>query len=125
MACLLLSFWHLLYEDPGHFSPACVSVSILLPHVAVANPESHSHFSFVNVIAVTFNVSVSVKVVQGAFACLHVEDTVNRPRGAALGAIEGEIPAATAAVTVVNPEVASKVNMEGSVCIVLHEVTVL
>ena len=94
-----------------------------MAHVAVSNPESHSHLSLVNVITVTFNVAVTVKIMVPA--CLHVECTVNRPRRAALGAIEGEIPAATALVTVVNPEVTSKVNMEGSVCVVLHEVTVL
>ena len=67
--------------------------------------------------------AVTAKVV--VLAGLHVECTVNRPRRAALGAIEGEIPTATAAVTVVNPEVTSKVNMEGSVCEVLHKFTVL
>ena len=124
MTCLLLSFWHLFYEDPGHFTPACVRVGTFLA-TTPSNPESHSHLSFVNVIAVTFNVAVTVKIVQGAFANSHVEYTVNRPRRAALGAIEGEIPAAAAVVTVVNPEVTSKVNMEGSVCVVLHEITVL
>ena len=91
----------------------------------LSNPESHSHLSFVNVIAVTFNVAVTVKIVRGTLACSHIECTVNRPRRAALGAIEGEIPAAAAVVTVVNPEVTSKVNMEGSVCVVLHKITVL
>ena len=67
--------------------------------------------------------AVTVKVV--VLAGLHVECTVNGPRRAALGAIEGEIPTATAAVTVVNPEITSKVNMEGSVCEVLHKFTVL
>jgi len=93
--------------------------------VAVAHPESYSHFSLVNVVTVTFNVAVTMKILCRAFAKSHVECTLNRPRRAALGAIEGEIPAATAVVKVVNPEVTSKVNMEGSVCVVLHEVTVL
>ena len=55
----------------------------------------------------------------------HVERTVNGARRAALGAIEGEIPTTTAAVTESNPEVTSKVDMEGSVCEVLHKFTVL
>ena len=76
-----------------------------------------------NVIAVTFNVAVTVKVVVPPSQ--RVEYTVNRPRRAALGAIELEIPAATAAVTEANPEVTSKVDMEGSVCVLLHEFTVL
>ena len=55
----------------------------------------------------------------------HVVETLDRSRRAALGAIEGEIPTATAVVTSINPEVTSKVNMEGSVCEVLHKFTVL
>ena len=42
-----------------------------------------------------------------------------------LGAIEGKIPTTTAVVTISNPEGTSKVNMEGSVCEVLHKFTVL
>ena len=55
----------------------------------------------------------------------HVERAINGARRAALGAIEGEIPTTTAVVTPTNPEVSSKVNMEGSVCEVLHKFTVL
>ena len=56
---------------------------------------------------------------------VHVECTINRPRRAAFGAIEFEIPAVTAAVTEGNPEVTSKVDMEGSVCVLFYEFTVL
>ena len=76
-----------------------------------------------DVVTVTFNMAVTVKIVVPAG--LHVEHAVNGARRAALGAIEGEIPTATAVVTGMNPEVTSKVNMEGSVCKVLHKVTVL
>jgi len=103
--------------------PTGSCVSNLVASGTLSNPESHSHLSLVNVITVTFNVAVTVKIV--APSGCHVECTVNRPRRAAHCAIEGEIPAATAVVTVMNPEVASKVNMEGSVCKVLHKVTVL
>ena len=58
-------------------------------------------------------------------AGLHVEDTVNGARRAALGAIEGKVPTTTAVVTVMNPEVTSKVNIEGSVCEVLGKFIVL
>jgi len=91
--------------------------------VATSNPESHSHLSLVDVITVTFNMAVTNKIV--LLAGLHVERTVNGARRAALGVIEGEIPTTTAAVAIINPEVTSKVNMEGSVCEVLHKVTVL
>ena len=93
---------HLFNEDPGH-SPASVRVSILVASVAVSNPESHSHLSFVNVVTVTFNMAVTMKIV--VLAGCHVERAVDRPRRAVLGAIEGEIPTATAVVTSINPEV--------------------
>ena len=119
---LLLSFWNLFNEDPGHCPPACERVSILVAS-ATSNPESHSHLSLVDVIAVTFNMAVTVKIV--VFAVCHVERTANGARSAALSAIKGEIPTTTAVVTSINPEVTSKVNMEGSVCEVLHKFTVL
>ena len=121
---LLLSFWNLFNEDPGHCPPACERVSIcILVASATSNPESHSHLSLVDVIAVTFNMAVTVKIV--VFAVCHVERTANGARSAALSAIKGEIPTTTAVVTSINPEVTSKVNMEGSVCEVLHKFTVL
>ena len=103
--------------------PTSVGVTKLLSCDALSNRESHSHLSFLNVIAVTFNVAVTVKIVVSA--CLHVECTVNSSRRTTLGSIEGEIPAATAAVTSFNPEVTSIADMEGSVRVFLHKVTVL
>ena len=91
--------------------------------VATTNPESHSHLSLVDVITVTFNMAVTVKIV--VLPGLHVQCTVNGARRAALGAIEGKIPTTTAEVTSSNPEVTSKINMEGSVCEVLGKFTVL
>lgn len=103
--------------------PAGIRVSTLMASNTLSNPESHSHLSLVNVATVTFNMAVAMKIV--VFAGSHVERAVNRARRAALGAIEGEIPTATATVTSMNPEVTSKVDMEGSVCEVLHELAVL
>ncbi len=68
---------------------------------------------------------MAVTVDVAALALCHVEHTLNRSRRAALGAIEGEIPTATAVVTSMNPEVSSKINMEGSVGEVLRKFTVL
>ena len=56
---------------------------------------------------------------------VQIECAVNSSRRAALGSIEGEIPATTAVVTSVNPEVTSIVDMEGSVRVFLQKVTVL
>ena len=103
--------------------PACVSVGYLMACGTLSNPESHPHLSLVDVITVTFNMAVTMKIV--VLASLHVERTVNGARRAALGSIEGEEPTITAVVTSINPEVTSKVNMEGSVCEVLHKFTVL
>ena len=103
--------------------PACIRVSTLVASGTLSNPESHSHFSLVDVITVTFNMAVTVKVM--VLAGSHVERAINGARRAALGAIEGKIPTTTAAVTPINPEVSSKVNMESSVCEVLHKFTVL
>ena len=98
-------------------------VSILVASVATSDPESHSHFSLVDVITVTFNMAVTMKIV--VFAGLHVEHAINGARRAALGAIEGEIPTTTAVVTSMNSEVTSKVDMKGSVCEILHKFAVL
>ena len=91
--------------------------------VAASNPEPHLHLSLVNVVTVTFNMAVTMKIVVPA--SLHVKRAIDGARRAALGAIEGEIPTATALVTSINPEDTSKVDMEGSVCEVLHEIAVL
>ena len=71
----------------------------------------------------TFNMALTVKI--EVLAACHVKHTVNGARRAALGAIEGEIPTITAAVTVMTSEVTSKVNMKGSVCELFHKLTVL
>ena len=103
--------------------PTSVGVSKLMSYDTLSNRESHSHLSFLNVIAVTFNVAVTVKIVVSA--CCHVECTVNSSRRAALGSIEGEIPSITAVVTSASSEVASIVDMEGRVRVFLYKVTVL
>ena len=90
---------------------------------ALSHPESHSHLPFLNAIAVTFNVAVSEKI--ECFAFVHEHRTINSTRRAALGPIEGEIPATTAAVTMGNPEVTSIVDMEGRVRVFLLKVAVL
>ena len=124
--CLLLSFRYFFNEDATHWLPTSVCVSKLMSCDAFSNRESQSHLSFLNVVAVTFNVAVMVKIEGFAsVACMHIECTVNSSRRAALGSIEGQIPATTAVVTSSNPEVTSIVDMEGSVRVFLHKVTVL
>ena len=103
--------------------PACPRVSTRVAIGTLSNPESHLHLSLMDVIAVTLNMAVTQKIL--VLAGCHVERSVNGARRAALGAIESEIPTTTAFVTVSNPKVTRKVNMEGSVCEVLHKFTVL
>ena len=103
--------------------PTSVGVSKLMACDALSNRESHSHLSFLNVVAVTFNVAMTVKIVVSA--CMHIECTVNSSWRAALGSIEAEIPSTTASVTYANPEVTGIVDMKGSVQVFLHKVTVL
>jgi len=43
--------------------PACVRVSTLVTTVTLSNPESHSHLSLVDVITMTLNMAVTVKIV--------------------------------------------------------------
>ena len=122
-ACLLLSFRYFFNEDTIHWMPTSVGVSKLMACDALSNPESHLHLSFLNVIAVTFNVAVTVKILVSA--CIDIVCTVNSSRRAALGSIEVEIPATTASVTYANSEVTSIVDMEGRVRVFLYKVTVL
>ena len=103
--------------------PTSVGVSKPMSCDALSNRESHSHLSFLNVVAVTSNVAVAVRIVVSAYC--QVECTVNSSRRAALGSIKGQITATTAVVTCGNPEITSIVDMEGSVRVFLHKVTVL
>ena len=73
--------------------PTSVSVSNLMACDALSNPKSHSHL----VVAVTFNVAMTVKIVVSSSS--HVECTVNSSRRAALRSIKGEIQVTAAVVT--------------------------
>ena len=93
--------------------------------VAAPNPESHAHLSFVNVVAVTLNMAVTMQILDGILASLHVKCTFNRSRDYAFSAIESEIPAAATAVTVVDPEGASKEHVKFSLGVIFDEFTML
>ena len=103
--------------------PTGMGVSKLMACNALSNPESHSHLSVLKVIAVTYNVAVTVKIV--VCTCSHEECTVNSSWRAALGSIKAEIPATTASGAVVNPDIIIIIDMEGSVRVFLHKITVL
>lgn len=68
---------------------------------AITNPESHTYFSLVNVVTVAFNTAVTMKIL--VLPAIHIDCAFDGARGAALGAIESEIPTATALVALINP----------------------
>ena len=115
---LLLCSHHFFNEDPGHCGPACVRVSKCMAIIAVSNPKSHSHFSLVNVIALSFNVTVTVKFFARSDQLLlpYIERAINSIRGATLSTIECEIPTTAALVTGSNRKVTSEVDMESRLC---------
>ena len=88
---------------------------------AASDPESHAHPSSVNVVAVTLDMAVMIRIVRLAIL---VKCTVNRPRDSAFSAVESEIPANAAAATV-DPEVTRKEHVKCSVGVIFNEVTVL
>ena len=122
----MLSSWDFFDEDTIHrIIESGEGVTERIRSTTISNPESHSNISFLNVVTVTFYMAVIVEIVVNITWCPNVEYTLNGPRRAALGAIEGEIPATTAASTVIYFEVASKVDMEYRVCVLFHKVTAL
>lgn len=66
---------------------------------AITNPESHTYFSLVNVVTVAFNMAVTMKIL--VLPEIHIDCAFDGAR--ALGAIESEIPTATALVALINP----------------------
>ena len=60
---LLLSLWgrYFLHIDPGHFGPACVSISRITTRT-FADPESHTHCAFVDFLADSFNMTYAVQI---------------------------------------------------------------
>ena len=105
---------------PGEGVPELISTAFTF-----SNPESHSNLSFLNVVTMTFNMTMIVEIVVNIAWCSNVEYPINGPRRVALGATEGEIPATTAGGTVKYLEGASKVDMECRVCALFYKVTAL
>ena len=119
---LRLRFRNFFNIDPGHRIPACVGVSVSITGT-IAHPESHAHFAFVNVVAVTLNMADTVNIL--ILSCLHVHKTINWQRSCAFNTVESEMPAFAAAVTGVDSKNASPIDMEGSVREVLSKQTLL
>ena len=119
---LSLRFWNFFNIDPGHRIPACVGASISIIG-AFSHPESHTHFAFVNVVAVPLNMANAVNIL--ILSCLHIHNTINWQGSCTFNAVESEIPAFAAAVTGGDSKSASPIDMEGSVREVLGKQTLL
>ena len=96
---LSLSFRNLFNKYTGHWVAACVAINIS-KWGAVADPESHAHLSFVDVITVPLNMADTMEIF--ITACLHEDNSVNRQRSRTLSAIESEVPTFAAAIAVLN-----------------------
>ena len=119
---LSLSFRNFFNKYTGHWIPSSVSISISI-WGAVADPESHAHLSFVDVITVPLNMADAMEIF--ITACLHVDNSVNGQRSRTLSAIESEVPTFAAGIAVVNSQCTRPVNMKGSIRKVFGENTVL
>ena len=95
---LSLRFGNFLNKDPGHWIPACVGVITATVSSTIADPESHAHFAFVDVVAVPLNMADAKDTFTTSFP--HVNNTVNWKGAWTFSIVESEIPAFAAAVTV-------------------------
>ena len=119
---LSLSFRNFFNKYTGHWIPSCLAISVSI-WSAVADPESHAHLSFMDVITVPLNMADAMEIF--ITACLHVDNSVNGQRSRTLSAIESEVPTLAAAIAVVNSQCTRPVNMKGSIRKVFGKNTVL
>ena len=119
---LILRFRDFFNKYTGYWIPSCVAISVSISG-AIADPESHKHLSFGNVITVPLNMADAMEIF--ITACLHVDNSVNRQRSRTLSAIESEVPTFAAVIAVVNSQCTRPVNMKGSIRKVFGENTVL
>ena len=119
---LSLSFRNFFNKYTGHWIPSCVPISVSISG-AIADPESHAHLSFVDVITVSLNMADAMEIFIAT--CTHVDNSVNGQRSRTFSAIESEVPTFAAPIAAVNSQCTSPVNMKRSVREVFGENTVL
>ena len=119
---LSLSFRNFFNKYTGHWIPSCFAISVSIWR-AVADPESHAHFSFMDVITVPLNMADAKEIF--ITARRHVDNSVNRQRSRTLRAIESEVPTFAAVIAALNSQYTRPVNMKGSIRKVFGENTVL
>ena len=119
---LSLSFRNFFNKHTGHWLPSSVPISVS-KWSAVADPESHAHLSFVDVITVPLNMADAMEIF--ITARRHVDNSVNGQRSRTLRAIESEVPTFAAAIAAVNSQCTRPVDMKGSIREVFGENTIL
>ena len=97
---LSLSFRNFFNKYTGHWIPSCLAISVSISG-AVADPESHMHLSFVDVITVPLNMADAMDITITAWP--HEDNPVNRQRSRTLSAVESEVPTFAAAIADGNP----------------------
>ena len=119
---LILRFRNFFNKYTGYWIPSCVAISVSISG-AIADPESHKHLSFGDVIAVPLNMADAKEIF--ITACLHVDHSVNGQRSRTFSAIESEVPTFAAVIAFVNSQCTRPVNMKRSIREVFGGNTVL
>ena len=99
---------HFFHVNPWHRVPARITISISKA-MTVANPESHAHSAFGDVLTDSFDMTRAVQI----FCSLpHVDHGINSCWARAFCAIKGEIPSLATAVAVIDPKRATEVDTQ-------------
>ena len=105
---LLLRLWgrYFFHVDPGHWVPACVSISRFVTST-IADPETHAYSALVDFVTNSFHVTWAEQILVSAATCIpHVDYTINGCWSWTLCTIKSEIPSPAAVVTVCEAKVA-------------------
>ena len=85
-----------------------ISISIA---IAVANPESHAHNAFGDVLTDSFDMTRAVQIFCTC-SLPHVDYSINSCWSRAFCAIKGEIPSLATVVAVIDPKLATEVDTQ-------------
>ena len=124
---LLLSLWgrYFFHVDPGHWVPACVSISRSVTST-IADPETHAYSALVDFVTNSFNVTWAVQTLKFAATSIpHVDYTINGCWSWTLCTVKSETPSPAAVVTALEAKVAIPENAKPGIIWHLLENTFL
>ena len=101
---------HFFHVNPWHRVPPRITISISKA-IAVANPESHAHSAFVDVLTDSFDMTRAVQIFCTC-SLLHVDHGISSCWSRAFCAIKGEIPSLATVVAVIDPKLATEVDTQ-------------